>query len=138
MLVPLSFIDGTDEATSKPLITTELHLRRAVVMSDANAAERRTFYQSLLEISWLPSALRRAVMAELGLSLRKQKRAFEEGGTITMHHIIEERKQVMRAQRLRPRGGIHDAVVAEIADQQGMTVAALKKRLQRYKRRRKN
>ena len=49
MLVPFSFIDGKDEATGKPLITAEPHLRRTVVMSDAHAAERRTFYQSLLK-----------------------------------------------------------------------------------------
>ena len=54
-----------------------------------------------------------------------------------MLHMIEERKQAMRAQRQRPRGGRHEAAIEEIAHRQGMTVAALKKRLQRYKRRQK-
>lgn len=137
MLVPLSFIDGTDEATGKPLTTAELHLRRAVAMNDANAAERTTFYQSLLKLLWLPPALRRVIMLELGLSLRKQRRDFEEGVTITMLHMIEERKQAMCAQQQRPRGGRHEAAIEETAHRQGMTVAALKKRVQRYKRRRK-
>ena len=55
-----------------------------------------------------------------------------------MLHVIEEWKQAMRAQRLRPRGGRHEAAVEEIARRLGMTVDALKKRLQRYKRRQKN
>ena len=138
MLVPFSLIDGTDEATGKPRVTGEFHVRRAVEMSDANAAERETFYRSLLKMSWLPPALRRVIMLELGLSLRKERRDVEEAVTITMLHVIEKWKQAMRAQRLRPRGGIHELVVAEIAHRLGMTVDALKKRLQRYKRRQKN
>ena len=128
----------TDEATGKPRITGEFHVRRAVEMSDANAAERETFYRSLLKLSWLPPELRRVIMLELGLSLRKQRRDVEEAVTITLLHIIEERKRAMRAQRLRPRGGLHEAAIEEIAHRQRMTVAALKKRLQRYKRRQKN
>ena len=134
MLVPFSVIDGTDEATGKPRLTAELHLRWAVEMRHTTTAERRTFYRSLLKISWLPPALRRAVMAELGLSLRRQKRDFEEARTLALRHMIEERKQAMRAQRQRPRGGIHEAAVEEIAHRLGMAVVALKKRLQRYKR----
>ena len=55
MLVPFSFIDGTDEATGKPRTTAELHLRRAVEMRGANAAERGTFYRSLLKMSLAPA-----------------------------------------------------------------------------------
>ena len=36
---------------------------------------RRSFYQALLEIKWLPSKFQSAVMSELGLSLQKQKSA---------------------------------------------------------------
>jgi ribosome-associated translation inhibitor RaiA len=138
MLVPFSLIRRTDEVTGECRITGEVHMRRAVEVLYANAAERTTFYQSLLEISWLPPALRRAVMAKLGLSLRKQKRDIEYARTVTMRHMIEERKQAMRAQRLRPRGGIHEAAVEEIAAALGMTVPTLKKRLQRLKQRQKN
>ena len=139
VLVPLSFIYGRDDLTGELRITAEAHCRRAVeICSDSTTAEQKNFYQLLLKISWLPPALRRAVMAELGLSLRKQKRDIEEGGTIGMRFLIEQRKKAMQAQRLRPRGGIHEAAVAEIACEKGMTVAALKKRLQRYKQRQKN
>jgi hypothetical protein len=31
---------------------------------------RRSFYQALLEIKWLPSKIQSAVMSELGLSLQ--------------------------------------------------------------------
>ncbi len=139
MLVPFSFIDGRDDMTGKPRITAEIHWRRAVAMSNdgITAAGRRNFYRLLLEIAWLPPALRRAVMAELGLSLHKQKRDFDDGGTIAMRHMIKERKKAMRAQGLRPRGGIHEAAVAEVARRQGMTEIALKKRLQRHNRRQK-
>ena len=78
MLVPVSLIDGTDEATGKPLTTAELHMRQAVEMCGANAAQRGTFYRSLLKMSWLPPALRRVIMLELGLSLRKERRDVEE------------------------------------------------------------
>jgi hypothetical protein len=133
MLVPFSFIHGTDETTGKPRITAKIHWRRAVAMSnkDITTAERRNFYRALLEVSWLPSALRRAVMAELGLSLRKQKRDYVEGETIAMRHMVDKLKTAMHAQGLRPRGGIYEAAVAEVAHAHGMTADALKKRLQR-------
>jgi hypothetical protein len=138
MLVPFSFIDETDEVTGKPRITVQIHGRRAVSMSnDVTAAERKTFYQSLLKISWLPPALRRVIMKEMGLSLHKQKREFEDGWTMGVRHMIEKRKTALRAQGLRPRGGIHELAVAEMAREFGMTVDAVKKRLQRYKQRRR-
>ena len=34
---------------------------------------RRSFYEALLKIEWLPSTIRRAVMRELGQSLQKHK-----------------------------------------------------------------
>jgi hypothetical protein len=128
MLVPFSIVDGRDE----------IHWQRAVAMSkDVTAAERRKFYRSLLEISGLPPALYRVVMAELGYSPRKVKREFEEGWTSFMYAMIEEHKKRLRAQKARPRGGIHDLAIAEMARESGTTVTALKKRLQRYKRRRR-
>lgn len=134
MLVPFSFIDGCDDITGEPRMTVETHMRQAVVMKNKNTtAEQRKFYQSLLEIGWLPSALRRVVMEELGLSLRQQKRKINEAVTITLRKLVEDRKQAMRAQGLRPRGGVHDPAVEEIA--QGITSDALKQRLQRLKQR---
>ena len=85
--------------------------------------------------AWLPPALRRVIMAELNLSPRHQNRRIEEARTTTLRFLIEERKQAMRAQGQRPRGGVHEAAVAEIADQQSMTVPALKQRLRRLNQR---
>jgi hypothetical protein len=39
---------------------------------------RRSFYQAILKIEWLPSKIRSEVMSELGLSLQKQKSDVEE------------------------------------------------------------
>jgi len=136
MLVPYSFIDGIDDITGKPYMTVKTHMRRAVQIGNKNtAAEQEQFYRSLLEIGWLPSALRRVVMEELNLSPRHQNRRIEEARTTTLRFLIEERKQAMRAQGRRPRGGVHEAAVAEIADQQSMTVPALKQRLRRLNQR---
>jgi hypothetical protein len=128
LLVPISFI--TDDTTGK--LTAKPHMRQAVEISDARA----TFYRTLLNRRWLSPALRRAVMKELGLSLRQHNRDFEDGGTVMMLHLIEERKAAIRARGLRPRGGIHEAAVGEIARQQGMTANTLKQRLKRYRQRR--
>jgi len=137
MLVPFSFIDGCDDITGEPRITVETHMRQAVVMKNTNTtAEQRQLYELLLEMEWLPPALRRVIMAQLKLSLRDQNRLIEEARTATLRFLIEERKQAMRAEGQR-RGGVHEAAVEEIADQQGMTVAALKQRMRRMNQRAK-
>jgi hypothetical protein len=92
---------------------------------------RRSFYQALLEIEWLPSTIQSAVMSELGLSLRKRKSDVEKARTITLKILVNDCKARMRRNRERPRGGIHDAAVAEVAASQNMTPDALKKRITR-------
>ena len=100
---------------------------------DDSKSKQKCFYYSLLEISWLSPKIRRAVMAELGLSSREQNRRIEQARTATLRVLINERKTQMRANGERPRGGIHDAAVTEIAGEQSMTITALRKRLERYK-----
>jgi hypothetical protein len=51
--------------------------------------------------------------------------------------MIEEVKARMKKDGERPRGGRHEAALAEVARTQGITVGALKKRLQRNRPRRK-
>ncbi len=115
-------------------ITSDIYWRRTVFMPWADSEdERKRFYKGLLEIPWLPPTIRRPVMAELGLSLRKQKRGYEEGRTAALRCLIKERKECLQKQGERPRGGIHEQAIADIAREQGMTVDALKKRLQRQK-----
>ena len=79
---------------------------------------RRSFYQALLKIDWLPSKIRSEVMSELGLSLQKQKSDVEEARTITLKFLVDECKARMRENGKQPRGGIHDSAVAEIAARQ--------------------
>jgi hypothetical protein len=115
----------------------KIHWNGARVMQqrDASERERKRLHEALLAIPWLAPKVRRAVMAELGLSLRKQKRDIEHGGTVALRWLIDERKKVLRKRGQRPRGGVHEKAVEEIAREQGMTVAALRKRLQRDRQR---
>ena len=96
---------------------------------------RRSFYQALLEIKWLPSKIQSAVMSELGLSLQKQKRHVENARTQTLKFLVDQCKARMRGNGERPRGGIHDAAVAEVAGRQGMKPEALKQRITRINKR---
>jgi hypothetical protein len=136
-LIPFSVSsNGYDDTTGEPRVTSEIHRRQVVDIGNCStAAEQRQLYELLLEMEWLPPALRRVIMAELNLSPRHQNRRIEEARTTTLRFLIEERKQAMRAQGQRPRGGVHEAAVAEIADQQSMTVPALKQRLRRLNQR---
>ncbi len=52
---------------------------------------RRSFYQALLEIKWLPSKFQSAVMSELGLSLQKQKSHVENARTLTLKVLVTKR-----------------------------------------------
>ena len=101
------------------------------VSDDANETERKDLYDALLEIKWLAPKVRDAIMRELGRSQRAQNTAVERGGTIALRWIINERKILMKKKNERPRGGIHDAAVAEVAKEHGLTVAALKGRLRK-------
>jgi hypothetical protein len=55
--------------------------RKTLFVKDIDEEIRRSFYQALLEIKWLPPKIRIAVMSELGLSLQKWKRANEKART---------------------------------------------------------
>lgn len=92
--------------------------------------EKKTFYESLLKLPWLSSRLRGAVMRELGLSLQKRNRGIKHAVTTTLYMLIARQKELLRRGE-RPIGGIHEAAVAIIADEQSMSVEALKKRIQR-------
>jgi hypothetical protein len=98
---------------------------------------RPLFYQALLAIEWLPSRIQSAVMSELGLSLKKQKIAVEKARTTTLKFLVDEVKGRMRRDSMRPRGGIHEAAVAEVAARQNVTPDALKKRITRLGSRKK-
>jgi hypothetical protein len=92
---------------------------------------RRSFYQALLQIEWLPSTVRNAVTSELGLSVQKRKSDAEKARTIMLKILIAEAKARKRRNGERPSGGIHAAAVAEVAASQHMTPEALKQRVTR-------
>ncbi len=124
--------NGYDDTTGEPRVTSEIHRRQVVDIGNwSTAAEQRQLYELLLEMEWLPPALRRVIMAELGLSLRDQKRRIKEAETITLRQLVKEREQAMRAQGQRPQGGVHEAAATEITERRGMKPPALKQRLRR-------
>jgi len=100
-------------------------------INEADEAKRKRFLEVLLEVRWLPPKVRRAIMRELGRSQRAENTAVERGRTLALCAIINQRKILMKKKNERPRGGIHDAAVAEVAKEHGLTVAALKGRLRK-------
>jgi hypothetical protein len=96
---------------------------------DANETQRKDFYEALLKIDWLAAKVRHAVMRELGRSQRAANVARERGRTLAIRARINERKNLMKKKNERPRGGVYEAALAEVAKEQGVTVPALKGRL---------
>jgi hypothetical protein len=110
------------------------HLVRFIHDNDRNGL-RRSFYEALLKIEWLPPTIRGAVMKELGQSLQKHNRSIEYARTVTLEVLVKECKARMRANGDQPQGGIHDAAVAKVAKSQGMSPEALKQRITRLRKR---
>jgi hypothetical protein len=79
----------------------------------------------------LAPKVRDAVMRELGLSPREVKVILERGRTLAIRENINERKTWMRENNERPRGGVHEAAIAEETKELGMTPAVLKGRLRK-------
>jgi hypothetical protein len=105
---------------------------RAVLMAHVDdAVEQKRFYEALLELPWLARSIRRLVLKELGRSQRAQNVDYERGRTLVMRAMINQRKAEMKKKGERPRGGIHEAAIAAIASEQGLSVAALKWRLRK-------
>lgn len=108
---------------------------RPVLMPYANdAVEQKRFYEALLELPWLAPSIRRLVLKQLGRSQRAENVEYERGRTLAMRAMINERKAAMKKKGERPRGGIHEAAIAAIANEQGLSVAALKWRLRSLKK----
>jgi hypothetical protein len=91
-------------------------------------------YKWLLDLLCPPLAreVRNALMKALGRSPR-QTRGEAEAVAVTLQYLIDEEKARMKKSGERPRGGLRDAAVAEVAGTQGITVPALKKRIQRHR-----
>jgi hypothetical protein len=106
--------------------------RRAVISNDCNKDARKRFYKSLAELKWLAPPIHYAILKELGTTRRTQQIARAEAKAATLHDVIQRVKKRMRKNGERPREGIHEAAVIEIAEQAGMTVVALKMHLARH------
>jgi hypothetical protein len=98
----------------------------------------RGLYKLLVDLSRPPLApdVRKALMKVLGRSPRLTK-GEKEAGAVTLQYLIGEEKARIKKNKERPREGPHEAALAEVARGQGMTVEALKKRIQRHRPRRK-
>jgi len=94
----------------------------------------KRLYNQLLSLSCprLAPEVRNALMKVLGRSPRRQKGELE-AVAVTLQYLIENEKDRMKKDGERPRGGPHEAALAEVARRQGMTVDALKKHLQRHR-----
>jgi hypothetical protein len=103
-----------------------------LLLDRATAAERATFYETILGLPWLPSGVRAAVMQELGLSLRKQNERDEEARTEMLRFVFEWYKKELQQIKTQPRG---EAAMEYTASIGGMTPETLKKRFVRLKRR---
>ena len=105
---------------------------RPILMDPANEDEQKLFYNAVLELPWLAPKVRQEVMAVLGQSLQAQKRKIAYAWAATVELQIAEAKAGRRAKGQRD---YSTAAVAAVAAQHGLTVAALKKRLVRSRRR---
>jgi hypothetical protein len=107
--------------------------RRAVEIGGrATEAEQQHLYKELLKMPWLPDAIRRPILVELGTTLREEKRNASELETMILGRIIEARERGMKGLGPRSRVGRKEAAKAA-----GVTLEALKKRRQRAKLRAK-
>jgi hypothetical protein len=99
--------------------------------NDGSETHRKEFYEAMLEIDWLAPKIRNAVMRELGRSQRAEDADYERGRNLVFRVLINERKDLMRKNNERPRGGVHEAAIEQVAREHGMTGAALKGRLRK-------
>ena len=93
--------------------------------------ERKRFLFALLQIDWLPRKVRRAVLQELGYSVREYEAVKLGAVQLGINHT----KERMREEGQELRGGIVNAAREEVAETRGQTGPTLKKQLQRFRRR---
>jgi hypothetical protein len=105
---------------------------RTIFMQWTNSAdEQKRCYESLLAIPWLAPAVRSAVLNELGRSRQAEKRGIAHARAVTLRFRIDQVKARMRKDGEPPRGGIHAAALAEVAEKLNITVEALTRGLTR-------
>jgi hypothetical protein len=119
-------------------MTTTPETGRPSLVQYADEDEQKRFLEALLELPWLATDIRRAVMKALGAvpaPVRKRNDAFGQGRSLAYRHLVSEVEMRMRARGERPpRGGFQAAAVEEVAETVGMTTEALGRRIRRLKR----
>jgi hypothetical protein len=103
-----------------------------ILHKESNEDEQKRFYEALLKSDWLAPKVYDAIIRELYSSIREFRRECEDREVAVLRFEIRVAKQLMRKNKQRPQGGVHEAAIAQVAQRAGLTVAALKKRLQRY------
>jgi hypothetical protein len=96
-----------------------------------NEAEQRCFLEALLELPWLATEIRRAVMKALGRSQQDHNTRVELARTVTLALMVDEAAARMREHGQQPAEGIRTAALAEVAEVAGFNPETLAKRIQR-------
>jgi hypothetical protein len=120
---------------TKPLwlATTAERLRRLLAEDIDEDEQKRRFYQALLHIAWLPSKVRGAILRELGSSLRQEQGRYAKGHAQVLRHLIKEEEMRIRESGERPRGGVHNAAVEEVAKRFKLDPNSMERQLRRKK-----
>jgi len=134
---PPMIIDYSADADQRRQLNQEVvnFLRLTYVDREGDTYQGQAPYEELLTVRGLPPNARNALVKALGISVRAEKYRLEQERTRAFRALITEAKKRMRKNGERPVGGIHDAAVAEVARDQGMTADAMKQRLYRHKKR---
>jgi len=93
--------------------------------------ETRKFCEELLQDPRLPPRVYHAVRRELGhtVNFREEKHQWAR----IFWCLVQACKTYKRRNEKRPRGGFHEAAVAEVAEGVGMSAANLKQFIRRHK-----
>jgi hypothetical protein len=97
---------------------------------NATVTERKMFYALVREIKWLPIEIRRAVMTELGLSVRVQKNELNKKWAGFLRFRISEREKEMKANGEKLRG-LKTRAQESIAEEEGMRLESMMRQLKR-------
>jgi len=95
--------------------------------------DRNRFYRSLFAVRWLPLEIKHAVLAKgLGISVQTQKNYELEGwARQTQYNIARRACRLTENKAAGPKGGVIGRAKEEEAENQGITVPAMERRLER-------
>jgi hypothetical protein len=132
----LAILDYELEYDEKDLSSVNpRHTGTTFIGKSCDVDQRKRFYRALLELDWLPRKVQYAVAGALGTSVRRRQRDREAGSTAVIRHQVAEYMAQLCDDPERPRGGIYNAALEEIAERLGMSVETLEQRLTRNARR---